>query len=118
MPELADVIRFRQNPKAMASFLSKAFERNDLDECLMALNRVMRAQNVRVMAQEKQLSRERLYKTFDGKREPLLGSVLALFSALGIVLTVKAVAPDDIPQLKLGRRPRGRRSLNTRRLGT
>lgn len=118
MPEPSDIVRFRRNPKAIASYLSAAFEKNDLDESLKAINRVMRAQNVSVMAREGRLSRARLYKTFDGKREPLLGSVLALFSAMGIVLTVKAVPGKDAPALKLGRRPRGRRgSLQAHRLG-
>lgn len=111
-PDLQDRHRFRNKPDAVAKYLSKAFETNDLDACLAAMNRVMRAQNVLLMAEEAGLSRTRLYKTFSGKREPLLGSIMSLFSAMGVVLTVKATPPGKkVPPLNIGKR------LRTRRIG-
>lgn len=60
---------FRDNPKAIAAYLTEIFEKNDLSEVLKAMNRVMRAQNVQAMAREAGLRRDRLYKTL-AERSP------------------------------------------------
>jgi probable addiction module antidote protein len=99
-----DVRLFKDNPYAIAAYLSDAFEKNDLDVVLKAIRRIMRAQNVQAMAREAGLRRDRLYKTFGGEVDPLLGRVMALFNALGITLTVKPLLPREIPpRPKLGR---------------
>jgi len=99
-----DARLFRDNPYAIAAYLSDAFEKNDHDEVLKAICRVMRAQNVQALAREAGLRRDRLYKTFGGEVDPLLSRVMALFNALGIALTVKALPPREIPpRPKLGR---------------
>ena len=104
----ADTKLFRDNPEAIAAYLSDAFEKNDIDVILMAMKRVMRAQNVRALARESGLRRDRLYVTFSGETEPYLYRVMALLSALGVGLTVKARPPRPIPpRPKLGR-PRKR----------
>jgi probable addiction module antidote protein len=102
----ADVRQFRDKPGAIAAYLSKAFEKNDLDVILKAINRVMRAQNVMVMARKAGLPRSRLYKSYGGEIEPLLGSVMALFRAMGIVLTVKPLPQAKLPPLKIDRKSR------------
>jgi len=43
---------FRDNPDAVAAYLSDAFAKNDLTALLEAINLVMRAQNVQAMARE------------------------------------------------------------------
>ena len=99
-----DARLFRDNPYAIAAYLSDAFDKNDHDEILKAICRVMRAQNVQALAREAGLRRDRLYKTFGGDVDPLLSRVMALFNALGIALTVKALPPREIPSRpKLGR---------------
>jgi probable addiction module antidote protein len=102
-----DAKLFRDNPPAIAAYLSEAFEKRDLSVILPAIKRVMRAQNVQAMAREAGLRRDRLYKTFSGETEPLLGRVMALLNALGVTLTVKALPPREIPRrAKLGRPPK------------
>jgi probable addiction module antidote protein len=103
-----DARRFKDNPYAIAAYLSDAFEKNDIDVILKAINRVMRAQNVQALAREAGLRRDKLYVTFDGETEPYLYRVMALLNALGVGLTVKARPPRPIPpRPKLGR-PRKR----------
>jgi probable addiction module antidote protein len=99
---------FRDNPDAVAAYLSDAFAKNDLTALLEAINLVMRAQNVQAMAREAGLRRDRLYKTFDGETNPMLGRVMALLNALGVHLTVTPLPPRAIPpRPKLGRPPKG-----------
>lgn len=105
--KLNDKERFRDNPVAISSYLSEAFEENDLDAVLDAINRVMRAQNVQAMARESGLRRDRLYKTFNGDTNPMLGRVMALFAALGVRLSVTPLPPRQVPpRPKLGRPPK------------
>jgi probable addiction module antidote protein len=100
----SDAKIFRDNPKAIAAYLADAFEENDIDTVLKAINRVMRAQNVQALAREAGLRRDKLYKTFGGDTEPYLYRVMALLNALGVRLTVKAMPPRPIPpRPKLGR---------------
>ena len=99
-----DARLFRDNPAAIAAYLSEAFEENDIDVILKAINRVMRAQNVQALAREAGLRRDKLYVTFGGDTEPYLYRVMALLNALGVRLTVKAMPPRPIPtRPKLGR---------------
>jgi probable addiction module antidote protein len=99
-----DAKLFKDNPCAIAAYLSDAFEKNDIDVILKAINRVMRAQNVQALAREAGLRRDKLYVTFGGETEPYLYRVMALLNALGVGLTVKARPPRPIPpRPKLGR---------------
>jgi probable addiction module antidote protein len=95
---------YRDNPKAIAAYLAEVFEKNDLPLIMMAINRVMRAQNVQAIAREAGLRRDRLYKTFGGDIDPQLGRVMSLFAGLGVRLTVRPLPPRPIPERpKLGR---------------
>lgn len=107
--DIFDAKIFRDNPKAIAAYLTEIFEKNDLSEVLKAMNRVMRAQNVQAMAREAGLRRDRLYKTFGGEIDPQLGRVMALLEGLGVRLSVK-----PLKQRKLASRPKlGRPPKNT-----
>jgi probable addiction module antidote protein len=105
MPEgQMDPKLFRDNPYAIATHLSEAFETNDLAAVLQAINFVMRAQNVQAIAREAGLRRDRLYKTFGGEIDPQLGRVMALFEGLGVRLAVIPLPRRDRPERpKLGR---------------
>src|SRR6266404_5849686 len=43
---------YRDNPQAIARYLTQAFETNDLSTIMQCINRVMRAQNVQALARE------------------------------------------------------------------
>jgi probable addiction module antidote protein len=100
----ADAELFRDNPDAIAAYLAEAFEKNNIDIIVSAINRVMRAQNVQAIAREAGLRRDKLYRTFGGDTEPYLYRVMALLNAMGVGLTVKPMPPRPIPpRPKLGR---------------
>ena len=100
---------YRDNPGAIAAYLDEMFTKNDLPTVLKAINQVMRAQNVKAMAREFDLRRDRLYKTFGGEIDPQLGRVMALFEGFGVRLSVMPLKPKERPpRPKLGRPPKAR----------
>ncbi len=98
---------FRDNKEAIAEYLTDAFENNDLDKALPALNLILRGQNVQAVAREAGLRRDKLYSTFGGTVDPQLGRILKLFSALNVRFTVVPLpTPNRAPRPKLGRPPK------------
>ena len=103
MPD-SDPAKFRENPKAIAAYLTEAFDKNDLGAVVLAINSVMRAQNVLALAEATGLRRDLLYKTFRGTVNPQLGRVMELFAGMDVQLVVKPVTPKPKPpRPKLGR---------------
>lgn len=99
-----DATRFRENPVAIAQYLTEAFDKNDLRAVVFAINSVMRAQNVVALAEATGLRRDRLYKTFGGEVNPQLGRVMELLAGLDVQIIVKPLEPrKKPPRPKLGR---------------
>jgi probable addiction module antidote protein len=99
-----DPATLRDNPVAIAKYLTEVLSKNELVPVLIALNHVMRAQNVKAMAENAGLRRDRLYKTFGGDIDPQLGRVIALFAGLDVCLAVNPLPPKTkSPRPKLGR---------------
>jgi probable addiction module antidote protein len=104
--EFPDPKTYRDNPEAIAQYLTEALEQNDLAVFLKAINFVMRAQNVLALAEVTGLRRDRLYRTFGGKINPELGRVMKLFAGMDVQLVVKPLAPKPKPpRPRLGRPP-------------
>ena len=96
--------KFRKNPKAIAAYLTEAFDKNDLRAVVLAINSVMRAQNVLALAEATGLRRDLLYKTFRGTSDPRLGRVMELLAGMDVQLVVKPLTPKPkAPRPKLGR---------------
>jgi probable addiction module antidote protein len=97
--------KFRDNPIAIAEYLTKAFEKGDLRGILDAIKFVMQAQNVTELAEDTGMRRDGLYKSFgSNKRDPQLSRVLSLFAGLDVRLVVKALPKrEKPPRPKLGR---------------
>jgi probable addiction module antidote protein len=104
-PQVSELAGFRDNPAAIAKYLTEAFLTKDLGTVLLAINTVMRAQNVKQLAVASKLRRDTLYHTFGGDVNPQLGRVMELFAGLDVELMVKAVSPTTPkpPRPKLGR---------------
>jgi probable addiction module antidote protein len=113
-----DPAHFRDNPAAIAEYLTEAFEKNDLDGILDAIKSVMKAQNVKALSEAIGIRRDGLYKTFGGTgglRDPQLSRLLRLFEGLQVQITIKPLpAQNRPPRPKLGRP----RSSPTRRRQT
>ncbi|WP_456822157.1 addiction module antidote protein [Bradyrhizobium sp. USDA 4502] len=85
----------RDDPQAIAAYLSDKFEKNELSEILTSLSVVVRAQNVQILGRDAGLRRDSLYRTFGGKVDPDLSRVLMLFEALNIRFVVAAVSESN-----------------------
>ena len=97
---------YRDNPLAISRYLTEILEKNDLDMLLIAINTVMRAQNVVQLSKSMDVRRRALYKAFGGRVDPRFGMVLSLFAALGVRLLVKPLPEKEKPpRPKLGRPP-------------
>ncbi|SOE51040.1 FIG045511: hypothetical antitoxin (to FIG022160: hypothetical toxin) [plant metagenome] len=70
----------------MALYLDACIEESDGDAAFIAkaLGDVARAQGMSKVARETGLSRESLYKSLSGEREPDFSTVLKVLKALGI----------------------------------
>jgi probable addiction module antidote protein len=105
--EKFDPAYFRDNPAAIAEYLTEAFEKNDLDGILDAIKSVMKAQNVKALSEAIGIRRDGLYKTFagtDGLRDPQLSRLLRLFEGLNVRIVVKpSPVRERLPRPKLGR---------------
>jgi probable addiction module antidote protein len=67
-----DPEHYRDNPTAIANYLTEVIEKNDLEILVRAIGNVMRAQNVKALSEETGLRRENLYRMFAGHRDPKL----------------------------------------------
>src|ERR1035437_5018524 len=99
-----DPAHFRDNPAAIAEYLTEAFEKNDFGGILAAMKFVMQAQNVKALAEAAGMRRDGLYKTFGAKKDPQLSRMLGLFVGLNVRIVVKALpVREGPPRPKLGR---------------
>jgi probable addiction module antidote protein len=99
-----DPKNYNANSVAIAAYLTEVFEKNDFGSILEALKFIMRAQNVKALAEATGMRRDGLYKTFTGKKDPQLSRVLGLFQGLNVRIVVKPLPakPKSQPP-KLGR---------------
>jgi probable addiction module antidote protein len=76
--------------EAIATFMTEAFQTNDVAYISHALGVVARAKGMAQIAGQTGLSREQLYRSFSENGNPTLKTTLAVMKALGIELTAKA----------------------------
>jgi probable addiction module antidote protein len=96
----------RDDPTAIAHYLTEIFETNELESILEALRVVMRAQNVLALAESTGMRRDGLYKSFNGTKDTQISRLLLLFQGLGVRIEVRALLPQTRPpRPKLGRPP-------------
>jgi probable addiction module antidote protein len=116
MAKKLDPKKYRDNPTAIAGYLTESFEKNDLATALDAIRSVMRAQNVQALSEFTGLRRDNLYRTFRGKADPLFSRILAIFAGLDIRFVVQPLPlREKPPRPKLGRPPSSKKGLKTKR---
>jgi probable addiction module antidote protein len=81
---------------ARNAYLEAAFEDGDPRVIAAALGDIARSKGVSDVAKQAGLSRDVIYKTFQAKGNPTLGSVSKLASALGYRLSVTEITKPDI----------------------
>ncbi|WP_369722542.1 DNA-binding protein [Bradyrhizobium sp. LLZ17] len=86
---------FRDNPAAIASYLTESMKKNDFDAARTSLSLVMQAQNVQMLARDAGLRRDTLYRTFGGRIDPQLSRILRLFVAVNVQAGVVLADPSE-----------------------
>jgi probable addiction module antidote protein len=105
MKKKLDPGRYRDNPTAIAGYLTEILMKNDLAVLVQAIGNVMRAQNVKALSEETGLRRENLYRMFAGHRDPSLGNTMKILASFGVQLAVEPLTSIKVkpPRPKLGR---------------
>ena len=103
--------KFRDNPAAIAAYLTEAFEKNDLGAALKAIRSMMRAQNVTELSQITGLRRESLYRSFRGNVDPPFSRILTLFAGLDVRIMVQPLPPGERPPRPTLGRPSSREKV-------
>jgi probable addiction module antidote protein len=85
--------KYRDNPSAIAKYLSVALSTGDPDHIMKAIGDMIRAQGVSRFSQKTGLERAGLHRSFSGKRKPPFESVLKVLIGLNILLTAKPGSP-------------------------
>jgi probable addiction module antidote protein len=82
-----------ETPEDVAYFLEAAFEDSDAAHIGHALGVVARSRGMTALAEKTGLSRQALYKALDEGGNPSLDTLLKVFDALGLRLSVKLAEP-------------------------
>lgn len=87
-----DVADYLNTPKLRARYLEVTIEENDGDPyyVMKALNTIARSEGMANVAKKSGLSRESLYKTLSGTRNPGFATIVKVMTALGLQLHVVA----------------------------
>jgi len=92
-----DVAEHLRTPEEMAAYLEASIEEADGDAAFIAkaLGDIAHAKGMSWVAGDASLSRESLYKTLSGERNPTLDTVLRVIGALGLKLRAEALLDSD-----------------------
>jgi probable addiction module antidote protein len=84
-----DAADYLDSPEMIAAYLSEALETGDPAFIADAINTIARAKGMTAVARETGLSRESLYKTFNGTTKPEFDTVLKVVDSLGLKLVAE-----------------------------
>src|SRR5450432_747266 len=84
-----DPEHYRDNPTAIAKYLTEMLKQNDIAVLVRAIGQVMRAQNVKALSEATGLRRENLYRMFGGPTDPTLGNTMKILDSFGVQLAVE-----------------------------
>jgi probable addiction module antidote protein len=79
-----------KDPKKAAAYLNAVLEDGDMGAILVAMGDVARAHGMTALAKRSGLQREGIYKMLHKKGNPELISVLKVFKASGLQMSVRA----------------------------
>ena len=84
-----DPAAYLDDDKAIAAYLSDAFETQDVAFISDAIGVVARAKGMKQIAQEAGVSRESLYRALSSAGNPELGTVLKVLASMNIKINAK-----------------------------
>jgi probable addiction module antidote protein len=84
-----DPKKYRDNPTMISEYLNHSLATDDLSAVLAAMAAVVKAQNVLALSEDAAISRETFYRALWKNGDPKLGTILKIFSSLGVSLAVE-----------------------------
>jgi probable addiction module antidote protein len=84
-----DSADYLDSPKAIADYLTEAFETGDDEYIAQAIGTVARSQGMTSVAKDAGLSRENLYRALSADGKPEFGTVIKVLNALDVQLVAK-----------------------------
>jgi probable addiction module antidote protein len=91
-----DAADYLKTPVAIATYLTEAFETNDPAYICAALDTAARAKGIGDVAKATGLSRESLYKTFNGTTKPEFDTVRRVMESFGVKLVAEPIEEQKI----------------------
>jgi probable addiction module antidote protein len=91
-----DAADYLKTPAAIAAYLTEAFETNDPAYICAALDTAARAKGIADVAKATGLSRESLYKTFNGTTKPEFDTVRRVMESFGVKLVAEPIEEQKI----------------------
>ncbi len=88
-----DVTEYLTDDEMVIEYLRAALEEDDPEFFAKAVGDVAKARGMAAIAEEAHLGRASLYKALSGERDPRIGTVMKVLSALGVRLAVAPKAP-------------------------
>ena len=88
-----DVAEFLTDDEMIIEYLRAALEEDDPEFFAKAVGDVARARGMNAVTDEAHLVQDGLYKALYGERDPRIGTVMKVLSAMGIRLAVAQKAP-------------------------
>jgi probable addiction module antidote protein len=82
--------KYRDNPTMISEYLNESLATDDLSAVVAALAAVVKAQNVLALSEDADIHRETFYRALRKDGDPKLGTILRIFSSLGVSLAVEA----------------------------
>jgi probable addiction module antidote protein len=83
-----DIVEYIDNKEVIAEYLSQIIAEGDLDELLEALGNIAKAKGISQIANETELGRESLYKTFQKGTKPRFDTIMKILSSFGVKMRV------------------------------
>lgn len=84
-----DLARERERPRLIAEFLNGAFKSDSPSAIISAIGALARDRGMSFVAKQAGVSREGLYRSFDGNMDPKFGTVIKVLKAFGVQIIIK-----------------------------
>jgi probable addiction module antidote protein len=84
-----DPQKYRDNPTMISEYLNQSLATDDLSSVVAALAAIVKAQNVLAISEDAAIRRETFYRALWKNGDPKLGTILKIFSSLGVSLAVE-----------------------------
>lgn len=83
-----DITQYLDSEEAIAEYLTQVLEEGDTDELIRAIGHITKARGMSQIAQDSDLGRESLYKTFSPGSKPRFDTITKVVKSLGLYIQI------------------------------